>query len=171
MITELSAAMTAIKETISLAKVISDGKTDSEVTAAVIELRSKLLTLQMECLSLGDTIRSRNEEIMHLKATIASYEDFKHQTDGYFLNQLDSGSFVYSKEKVVGGAKTVVHLCANCFSKHVASILQPIPSQNNHMFHRSRCLNCESVFFMNYNDKYEPSPGLAEIGHQLCGSD
>lgn len=171
MIAELSAAMTAIKETISLAKVISDGKTDSEVTAAVTELQRKLFTLQMECLSLGDTIRSRDEEIMHLKATIASYEDFKHQTEGYVLNQLDSGSFVYSKEKIVGGTKTVVHLCASCFSKHVASILQPIPSQNNHMFHRSRCLNCESTFFMNYNDKYEPSPDLAEIGHQLCGSD
>ncbi|WP_178081636.1 hypothetical protein [Plesiomonas shigelloides] len=171
MIAELSAVMTAIKETVSLAKVISDAKTDSEVRTAIAELQSRLLTLQAECLSLGDTIRSRDEEIMHLKATIASYEDFKHQTDGYFLNQLDSGSFVYSKEKIVGGTKTVVHLCASCFSKHVVSILQPIPSQNNHMFHRSRCLNCASTFFMNYNDKYEPSPDLAEIGHQLCGSD
>ncbi|MGL5726827.1 MAG: hypothetical protein ACRCYD_03110, partial [Plesiomonas sp.] len=44
MITELSAAMTAIKETVSLAKVISGAKTDSEVMAAVIELQSKLLT-------------------------------------------------------------------------------------------------------------------------------
>lgn len=141
------------------------------MTAAVIELQSKLLTLQAECFSLGDAICSRDEEIMHLKAKTAVFEDFKHQPEGYVLNQLDSGSFVYSQEKTVGGAEIAVHLCANCFSKHVASILQPIPSQNNHMFHRSRCLNCESVFFMNYNDKYEPSPDLAEIGHQLCGSD
>ncbi|MGL5665378.1 MAG: hypothetical protein ACRDD9_04535 [Shewanella sp.] len=171
MITELSAAMTAIKETVSLAKVISGAKTDSEVMAAVIELQSKLLTLQTECFSLGDAIRSRDEEIMHLKAKIADFEDFKHQTEGYVLNQLDSGSFVYSQEKTVGGAEIAVHLCANCFSKHVASILQPIPSQNNHMFHRSRCLNCESVFFMNYNDKYEPSPSLAEIGRRLNGNE
>lgn len=82
MIAELSAAMTAIKETAGLVKVINDAKTDAEVKAATIDLQNKLITLQAECFSLGDAIRLRDEEVMHLKAKIAEFEDFKRQTEG-----------------------------------------------------------------------------------------
>lgn len=99
MIAELSAAMTAIKETAGLAKVINDAKTDAEVKAATIELQNKLITLQAECFSLGDAIRSRDEKVMLLKAKIAEFEDFKSQTEGYVLNKFDSGSLVYSKKQ------------------------------------------------------------------------
>ncbi len=97
MIAELSVAMAAIKETAGLAKVINDAKTDAEVKAATIELQNKLITLQAECFSLGDAIRLRDEEVMHLKAKIAEFEDFCAKVEGYVLEQLDSGAFVYSK--------------------------------------------------------------------------
>lgn len=123
MIAELSAAMTAIKETAGLVKVINDAKTDAEVKAATIDLQNKLITLQAECFSLGDAIRLRDEEVMHLKAKIAEFEDFQTQTEGYELNKLASGSLVYSKKQVVAGSEIIVHLCPNCFSKKVISIL------------------------------------------------
>ncbi|MCK7147899.1 hypothetical protein ABUL17_07030 [Enterobacter hormaechei] len=159
MIAELSAAMAAIKETAGLAKVINDAKTDAEVKAATIELQNRLITLQAECFSLGDVIRQREEEAMLLKAKIAEYEDFNSQTEGYVFNQLDSGTFVYSKEQTVGDTKVTVHLCPQCFTKRVVSILQPTgePYYNAHTksyFHQSVCHNCNASFSMN-NSKYQ----------------
>ncbi|MGN8235855.1 hypothetical protein [Enterobacter soli] len=160
MIAELSAAMAAIKETAGLAKVINDAKTDAEVKAATIELQSKLITLQAECFSLGDAIRLRDEEVVHLKAKIAEFEDFKTQTEGYVLNQLESGSLVYTKNLVVGDAEVAVHLCPNCHSKRKISILQPTGDvsyqvETGRYFHQYRCHACESSLLMNraqYND-------------------
>lgn len=92
--------MAAIKETAGLVKVINDAKTDAEVKAATIDLQGKLITLQAECFSLGDAIRLRDEEVMHLKAKIAEFEDFQTQIEGYELNKLASGSLVYSKKRL-----------------------------------------------------------------------
>lgn len=155
--------MAAIKETAGLAKVINDAKTDAEVKAATIELQSKLITLQAECFSLGDAIRFRDEEVMHLKAKIAEFEDFRMQTEGYVLNQLESGSFVYTKNQTVGQTEVEVHLCPNCHSKRVISILQPTgevsyQAESGNYFHQYRCHACESLLLMN-KSKYK-DPGI-----------
>ena len=145
-IAELSAAMTAIKETAGLVKVINDAKTDAEVKAATIDLQNKLITLQAECFSLGDAIRLRDEEVMHLKAKIAEFEDFKRQTEGYLLNKLDSGSLVYSKNQIVGDTEITVHLCPHCFAANKVSILQPQQVSMYASFNQSRCPSCKNVF-------------------------
>ncbi|EDS9957867.1 hypothetical protein GT314_003090 [Salmonella enterica subsp. enterica] len=155
-IAELSAAMAAIKETAGLAKVINDAKTDAEVKVATIELQNKLITLQAECFSLGDAIRLRNEEIILLKAKIAEFENFQTQTEGYVLNQLESGVFVYSKEETVNGGTVTMHLCPKCFGQKTVSILQPFPVSEDAPFHESKCLHCENQFLMNKNPDYIP---------------
>lgn len=146
-IAELSAAMTAIKETASLVKIINDAKTDAEVKAATIDLQSKLITLQAECFSLGDAFRLRDEEVMHLKAKIAEFEDFKRQTKGYVLNQLDSGTLVYSKNLYVDGLEITVHLCPNCFGRKVVSILQPTEVMWSDAHFKKHCPSCKSDYW------------------------
>ena len=153
--------MAALKETAGLVKVISAAKTDAEVKAATFELQSKLITLQSDCFTLGDAVRSRDEEIMFLKAKIAEFEDFKTQTEGYVLNQLDFGSFVYTKKNVVGDIEVEVHLCPQCFSKRQVSILQPTgdASYNEHTqkwYFQSRCHGCDSMFSLNVSN-YKPA--------------
>ena len=152
MIAELSAAMTAIKETAGLARVINDAKTDAEVKAATIELQSKLITLQAECFSLGDAIRLRDEEVVHLKAKIAEFEDFKSQTEGYELERLDSGTFVYSKKVLVNERPESVYLCPHCFGKHEVSILQPMEIMWSDGHFRTHCPSCENKFWTNSRD-------------------
>ena len=66
-ITELSAALSAIRETFSLAKIINDAKTDAEVKAATSELQVRLFTLQTDSVSPGETIGLKEEEIVRLK--------------------------------------------------------------------------------------------------------
>ncbi|HIB1529921.1 TPA: hypothetical protein ACWV6C_005582 [Salmonella enterica subsp. enterica serovar Muenchen] len=170
MIAELSAAMSAIKETAGLARVINDAKTDAEIKAATIELQNKLITLQAECFSLGDVIRLRDEEIMHLKAKIAEFENFQAQTEGYILNQLESGAFVYSKEEAVNGCAVTMHLCPKCFGQKVVSVLQPFPVSKDALFHKSRCLHCENLFLMNKNPDYMPPPSIEELARKLNGN-
>lgn len=149
MIAELSAAMTAIKETAGLAKVINDAKTDAEVKAATIELQNKLITLQAECFSLGDMIRQRDEEAMLLKAKIAEFENFRSQTEGYELERLDSGTLVYSKKELVNERPESVYLCPHCFGKHEVSILQPVEIMWNDGHFRTHCPSCNNKFWMN----------------------
>ena len=159
MIAELSAAMTAIKETAGLAKVINDAKTDAEVKAATIELQSQLITLQAECFSLGDAIRIRDEEVMHLKAKIAEFEDFKAQVEGYELNKLASGSLVYSKKHVMAGSEVTVHLCPNCYTRKIISILQPTDCSWYESFTHSVCPSCNTNLKMDANPDAQSGSG------------
>ncbi|WP_244577369.1 hypothetical protein [Escherichia coli] len=126
MITELSAALSAIKEALSLAKVISDAKTDAEVKVATSELQSRLATLSFECTSLSELIRLKDEENMHLCNKIKELEDFETESVDYVLNQTEAGSFVYSKQLSVNGNQLTINACANCFHERKISILQPV---------------------------------------------
>ncbi|SFF35180.1 hypothetical protein SAMN05216563_1264 [Phytobacter palmae] len=167
MIAELSAALTALKETTGLVKVINDAKNDAEIKAATFELNCKLIDLQSECFALGDVIRSRDEEVIHLKAKIAEYENFQTQVEGYVLNQLGSGAFVYSKQELVQGTEVTMHLCPLCYSKKIKSILHPFPVSKSSVYFQSRCLHCENKFLMDRNPAFTAPPTMAEIGRLL----
>ncbi len=164
MITELSAAMVALKETISLAKTISEAKTDADVKASIFELERKLFNLQSDCFGLGEVIQSQKEQIAHLKAKIAEFENFAREAEGYILNQLESGTFVYSKKETMNGTETTVHLCPNCFTRKVISILQPhenhfCDSEKERYFSQCCCHSCRSVFAM-HRSSCDPMRGF-----------
>ncbi|EPP5976331.1 hypothetical protein ACUT10_004942, partial [Escherichia coli] len=127
MIAELTAAMTAIRETAQITKLMNEAKTQAEVNAAIGELNSKLASIQHECVSLVELVSTYQEINASLKAKIAEFENFEAQTEGYILNQLESGTFVYSKEVTVNGGSIIMHLCPKCFGQKIVSILQPFP--------------------------------------------
>lgn len=169
-IAELSAAMAAIKETAGLAKVINDAKTDAEAKAATIELQNKLITLQAECFSLGDAIRFRDEEIMHLKAKIAEFENFATESESYALNQTEAGSLVYSKQVVVNDTQITVNVCPGCYHQKKISILQPAvekAAKGSYFIHF--CPSCNSEFKMNKVPKSEPAPRRTDVNRWLSG--
>ncbi|HFO3969789.1 TPA: hypothetical protein ACHKS2_002758 [Escherichia coli] len=149
-IAELSAAMAAIKETAGLAKVINDAKTDAEVKAATIELQNKLITLQAECFSLGETISLKEEEIVRLKEKIAEYEHFERESVGCELQQTEAGSFVYSKQLPVNDKQLMVNVCTRCFHERKISILQPaVEKSARNGFFIHYCPSCRSEFKIN----------------------
>ncbi|EJO8752749.1 TPA: hypothetical protein ACHLGH_004696 [Escherichia coli] len=149
-ITELSAALSAIRETFSLAKIINDAKTDAEVKAATSELQVRLFTLQTDCVSLGETISLKEEEIVRLKEKIAEHENFERESVGYELNQTEAGSFVYSKQLPVNDKQLTVNVCTRCFHERKISILQPAvekAARNGFFIHY--CPSCRSEFKIN----------------------
>ncbi|MBR7298851.1 hypothetical protein G3W08_28235, partial [Klebsiella pneumoniae] len=78
--------------------------------------------IQRECVSLVELVGSYQEINASLKAKIAEFENFEAQTEGYILNQLESGTFVYSKEVIVNGGSITMHLCPKCFGQKIVSI-------------------------------------------------
>ena len=84
-IAELTAAMTAIRETAQIAKLMNEAKTQAEVNAAIGELNSKLASIQRECVSLVELVGTYQEINASLKAKIAEFENFEAQTEGYIL--------------------------------------------------------------------------------------
>ncbi|UMR64388.1 hypothetical protein AOY59_17950 [Escherichia coli] len=169
-IAELTAAMTAIRETAQIAKLMNEAKTQAEVNAAIGELNSKLASIQRECVSLFELVGSYQEINASLKAKIAEFENFEAQTEGYILNQLESGTFVYSKEVIVNGGSITMHLCPKCFGQKIVSILQPFPVSEDELFHKSRCLHCENKFLMNKNPDYVSPPSIEELSRKLNGN-
>lgn len=154
MIAELSAAMAALKETAGLAKLISEAKTDSEIKAATFELQNKLLSLQADCFTLGDAIRSRDDQVGKLTQKLAEYEDFKAQVEGYELEKLDAGAYVYSKKVLIGIEEHKIYLCSQCYNQRTLSILQPSSQTFYHgaseqHFSQIECHRCKSVFGQN----------------------
>ncbi|EKS5473739.1 hypothetical protein QB715_003219 [Escherichia coli] len=170
MIAELTAAMTAIREIAQIAKLMNEAKTQAEVNAAIGELNSKLASIQRECVSLVELVGSYQEINASLKAKIAEFENFEAQTEGYILNQLESGTFVYSKEVIVNGDSITMHLCPKCFGQKIVSILQPFPVSEDELFHKSRCLHCENKFLMNKNPDYVSPPSIEELARKLNGN-
>ncbi|HAU5795600.1 TPA: hypothetical protein J4786_001569 [Citrobacter amalonaticus] len=169
MITEMTAAFTALKETIGLVKVINDAKNDAEIKAATFELQNKLLSLQIECFSLGDVIRMKDEQLSNLRKEIAFYEDFESKVEGYELTQLDSNVLVYAKDEIVGSNCVTLYLCPHCYSKNVKSMLQPINGGKKNRFHKAQCLNCDRVFLTHKNQGYERPMSMKELGRSLNG--
>ncbi|KFC08834.1 hypothetical protein GTGU_01251 [Trabulsiella guamensis ATCC 49490] len=167
---DIASAYSAIKETLGLLKKINETKSDFEIKVATSAIQDKLISVQGACFALDDIIHSRDAEIVHLKAKIAEFEDFRSQAEGYELNQLDSGTFVYSKKQPVGDSEAIVYLCPNCFCRRVISILQPVPVSENVIFHKSRCLQCENHFLMNKNQDYVPPQALEELGRKLSSN-
>ncbi|MFB5644228.1 hypothetical protein ACEZEZ_20935 [Kluyvera ascorbata] len=155
MIAELSAAMTAIKETVSLVKAINDAKTDAEVKAATIELQSKLLSLQSDCFSLGDAIRGKEELVVQLRSKLAEIDDFKQISVGYVLTKTAAGTVVYSKK--LNNEGLIINACPQCFMNNQLSMLQPSPknhSMGGYFIHY--CPSCKSEFKMDEVPPIQP---------------
>lgn len=125
MIAEFAAAMTALKETVGLVRVINEAKTDAEIKDATFELQSKLLALQSDCFSLGDAIRLRDEEVAYLKGVIEEFDNFKSESEGYELHRTEGNTLVYSRRVTVGGSEVLIYACPYCYQQRKMSLLQP----------------------------------------------
>lgn len=153
--------MAAIKETAGLVKVINEANTQAEVNAAMGELNSKLASIQRECVSLVELVGSYQEMNASLKTKIAEFENFKSDSEGYVLNQLESGAFVYSKKIVMNDTEVSVHACPNCLAKKAISILQPTgdvsyDAESKSYFSQAKCHACNTLFLMNRSTYKHP---------------
>ena len=164
---DISAAFTAIKETLGLLKVVNDAKSDFEIKAATSEIQSKLITLQSECFTLGDMVRAHEAEVVALKTKIAEIENFERKAEDYTLEKLTSGTLIYSKKLTMDQGEVTVNACPQCFHNKKISILQPgIAIQTKSGFFVHYCPECKSDFKMN---RLPPQQPIQVAGYRSGG--
>lgn len=110
---------------INAAKDIVAGLNAIENQAAINEVKIELQKLLMEAQS---SILLLHTEKASLAARIAEYEAFSSEAERYALQELPTGTLVYSLKESMAGAEPIHHLCPKCFSERKKSILQPTTS-------------------------------------------
>ena len=117
MVGEVFAGIGALKTAFDIAKGLKDIDDATRRNAAVIELQEKILTAQSEQASLIDTVGQ-------LKSRVAELEAWNADKQRYVLSDFGSGLLAYSLKDSMSNGEPPHHLCAQCYSDNVKSILQ-----------------------------------------------
>lgn len=88
------------------------------------------------------------DEVVHLKTKIAELENFKSESAGYVLHQMEGGIFVYSKQVAVDNEELVVNACPHCYQQKKISMLQPEKRGFKGASWVHFCSSCNSEFTM-----------------------
>lgn len=118
----IAAIMTSLNSAVGITRAMKELNDGAAVQSKVIELQGAILDAQSqlfaansEHLSLGEKLKSLQNEIELLKA-------WENEGQKYKLADLGEGQLVYSLKDTSEGPPH--HLCANCFQAKEKSILQ-----------------------------------------------
>jgi hypothetical protein len=142
-LTEIPAALSAIKTLGDLTALVLRTKVDSAVTEKAIESQSAMISLQSAMLSLQSQYQSLLRDKDDLEKRLISMENWNAEAQKYSLTQIASGVFVYTLKLDEADAAPPHWLCVNCYEKKQKSILQRVSS------------NYEGVLYSCPNCKYE----------------
>ena len=116
---DLMVGASAFKAIYDSAKALKDINDATVRNAAVIELQEKILTAQEAQSALVDRIRELEEEMRGFKT-------WEAEKQRYELKDLGWGTLAYMLKPAMRGAEPPHWVCANCFAKGQASIIQYI---------------------------------------------
>lgn len=154
MLPEITASITAVRESLNLLKAINDAKTESEIRNATFELQRKLQDIQMDNLKLIDLVYSYKTQIDELTQRIDEKVSFESKVEGYSPCTLESGTFAYINDSVVNEGGEPHYLCANCYQQKIISILQPCGIESRHF--QSYCPHCNNKYLMERTKPIDP---------------
>ncbi|WP_273803588.1 hypothetical protein [Providencia rettgeri] len=154
MLPEITASITAVRESLNLLKAINDAKTESEIRNATFELQRKLQDIQMDNLKLIDLVYSYKTQVDELTQRIDEKIAFKGKVEGYSPHTLKSGTFTYINDSAVNESNDPHYLCANCYQKEIVSILQPCGIESRHF--QSYCPHCNNKYLMERTKPIDP---------------
>lgn len=118
MFPEITSALSALKSASEIVKTLGEVKDQSKVA----DVQGKILDAQSKALEAQQKLTEMHEEISILKQKIASFDDWKVQSERYRLTDFGSGTFAYN---LVASDNETPHLCCpNCFGQRRKSILQ-----------------------------------------------
>lgn len=123
----ISTALASIKTAVDIARIIKDGEKSleqAEFKFKVAELLSALADAKMEIAAIQDTLFSKEQEILSLKASMRLQKDVVWQDPYYFLksDELTDGPFCqqcYDNERklirlITNGYANGVWVCHTC---------------------------------------------------------
>lgn len=158
MFAEVSSSLIAIKEALSLVKVISEAKSETEIQQATYSLRENLASMQIKNLELIEAISSQNERISELQKKLADCTKFETTSRRYSPYTLESGTFTYVNNDAKNPVIKPHYLCAHCYQKSVIEILCPTGNNkaiNGHYHPLYSCPACKNIYVMDW--RFNPS--------------
>src|SRR5262245_31866689 len=137
MIAEISATWAtlnaAVKAATSAFKTVEDVKAKeaiADIQNSLIDLQTKLLTIQSQYEELAEVKRKLEQKIME-------YEKWDSEASRYKLQEVAKGIFVYVLQNDHASGEPIHWLCPNCFQKREKSILsKPAVDYLNYRCHR-----------------------------------
>ncbi len=121
---DLGSAYTSVNFAKDFAAYLIGRKIDSAVTDKAIEMQSHIIELQSTILSAQSEYQSLHNQISELKNKITTKENWEKKSSNYQLYEASRGCFVYKIKPDVNSTDPEHWLCANCFIKDRASIMQ-----------------------------------------------
>jgi len=170
MISEITASITAIKNSLDLLRVLGDAKSESEIQTATYGLHRQLTDLQIENLRLAQLLSDQYEEISSLKRKLSNAEKEKREFERYMEYKTGAGHFIYAVRDSLDNCGTgEPYACPHCYHQGAISLLQALYVVKSDEFHKSKCPSCKNVFRISKNENYEQPISISEIGRSLGG--
>lgn len=127
---EIPAAIAAIKESLTLFKVINDAKNQSEIDNAIYEINRKLHDIQSENTKLLEAINEKQKSILLLEQSLAEAQAKNADKEKWTSESLEyeawspmTGTTFYRKKLSSDSIGKYSYFCANCYNSGKSSVL------------------------------------------------
>ncbi|MDR4513643.1 hypothetical protein [Nitrosomonas sp.] len=126
MISDLKAALEAIKIISDLLKANKSISNRNELDSAVYVVNEKLILANEMIFSCHEKQKALTDRIANLEKNLAEYDDFERQVSRYILHEFESGMFAYALKPGMANGEPMHYLCNNCMENRKLSKLQPV---------------------------------------------
>jgi hypothetical protein len=124
MVAELFAGVSAFKTLLDMLKSVKEMDDAARRNAAVIEIQEKVLEIQEKVLA-GQSEQAELIDLVGKQRTrIAQLEAWDVDKERYVLTELGGGHFAYALKDSMAKGDPPHHLCAQCYTDNIKSILQ-----------------------------------------------
>src|SRR5471032_52028 len=123
-ITTVSAAITAFRATIDVAKAAITARDDALIVKVIGDMNDRMLDIQSQCLALQEKQAALADSERDLKEQLRKMEEKAADFDQYELHQNTHGVVVYQSKVSLDPSNKPVYLCANCMAAGIKTFLQ-----------------------------------------------
>lgn len=123
-ITTVSAAITAFRATIDVAKAAIAARDDALIVKVIGDMNDRMLDIQSQCLALQEKQAALADSERDLKEKLRKMEEKAADLDQYELHQNTLGAVMYQSKGSLDSSNKPVYLCANCVAVGVKTFLQ-----------------------------------------------
>lgn len=123
-ITTVSAAITAFRATIDVAKAAIAARDDALIVKVIGDMNDRMLDIQSQCLALQEKQAALADSERDLKEKLRKMEEKAADLDQYELHQNTHGAVMYRSKVSLDPSDKPVYLCANCMAAGVKTFLQ-----------------------------------------------
>jgi hypothetical protein len=120
----ITAAVSSLKVAGDIAKGLISLKTASEVQAKAIELNGAIIDAQHQIFAANAAQSALLERVRELEGQLARMQNWDTQKKRYKLAAPFPGCMVYALQKTSSDGEPAHYLCASCYQKGQAAILQ-----------------------------------------------